>query len=239
MSLLSVIQDFCKLHALAVPTAIIGSTDTQTIQLQAILDELVRELVTESKFQVTTLEAVFSTVPGEDQGLITDLAPNGYQRAIFETFYDRTLRRPLSGPVSETEWQQLKALPSTGTYYKFRLRGNHLLLYPAPFTSSSDIAFEYMSDWAYKDATTGAAKDSVTVDTDAFVFPENILKKGLAYRFKQIKGLPYQADEKAYWDMVNNYIATNKVSRRINVSEGAPVDIKPGIFVPSNTWSVT
>lgn len=239
MSLLSVIQSFCKLHALAVPTAIIGSTDTQTIQLQEIVDDVIKELCSESKFQVTTQEAVFSTVPGEDQGKITDIAPNGYQRAIFETFYDRTLKRPLTGPVTESEWQALKALPSAGTYYKFRLRGDHFLLYPAPSTTSSDIAFEYVSSWPYLDATTSVAKANPTNDSDGFVFPDRIVKKGIAFRWKQIKGLPYQADETEYWNMVNNFVATNKVGRRLNISEGAPVDMKPGIFVPSNSWPVS
>lgn len=239
MSLLSVIQSFCKLNALAVPTAIIGSTDTQTIQLQEIVDELVKEVSVQSKFQIAVQEAVFSTTPGEDQGDMSLLAPFGYQYAIFETFYDRTLRRPLSGPVTESEWQQLKALPSAGTFYKFRIRNNHLLLYPAPTAaSSSDIAFEYTSNYCYKDATTGAAKAAPTVDADLFLLPERIVKKGLAFRWKQIKGLPYQADEKAFWDMVNIHVARDKPARRINVSEGTPVDMKPGVFVPSNSWNV-
>lgn len=235
MSLLSVIQAHCKLHALNVPTSVIGSTDTGVVQLQAIVDEVLGEIVTESDFNVTTQEATFTVIPSEDQGSIYTLAPNGYQFMIFETFYDRTLGRPLYGPVDETEWQQLKALPSAGVFYKYRIRQDRLLLYPAPVTPYSLMAFEYMSSWCVK-SSTGTLKAGITDDADVFVFPENIIKKGLMFRWKQIKGLPYQADETQYYNLLNNYIAKDKVKRRIDLADGASVDLKPGVFVPSNSW---
>lgn len=229
MSVLSIISSFCKMHALAVPTAVLGSTDTQTIQLFEILQEVINEMVTESKFNVTTQEAVFSCTPSEDQGLLSDLAPNGYKFAIFETFFNRTEMLPLVGPLSEVEWQALKTLPDTGVRFSFRIRGDHLLLHPVPTTPYSDIAFEYMSSWAVKSAT-GALKAAVTADDDTFVFPDEIIKRGLAYRWKQIKGLPYQADEQRFWNMLNNYIAKDKVKRRVNVAEPYDGSI-PGVIV--------
>ena len=239
MTVLSVVQDFCKLNALNVPTTVTGSTDTQVIQLFAIIREICEELVTESKFNVTTQEAIFSTVPTESQGNMEDLAPFGYQFAIFETFYDRTRMLPLIGPLNESEWQEIKALPSAGLMYKYRIRQNQLLFDPVPSASTpSDIAFEYMSSWCCRNSD-GTLLGAIENDTDTFVFPENIIKKGLSFRFKQIKGLPYQADETQYYNLLNNYIAKDKVKRRINVSRGAPVDIQPGIFVPSSSWPVT
>jgi hypothetical protein len=50
------------------------------------------------------------------------------------------------------------------------------------------------------------------------------------YRWKQIKGLPYQADEKRFWDLFNNYIAKDKVKRRINISDDDG-SIFPGQFI--------
>lgn len=237
MSLLTIIQDHCELHALASPTGVIGSTDTQIKQLFAILKQVLDEIVAESKFNVTNQIATHVLTAAEDQGAMSTLCPSGYQFAIFETFYDRTLMRPLIGPLSESEWEAIKALPTAGIMYKFRIKNDRLLLNPVPTAPFSTIAWEYMSSWATKSAA-GVLKAAPTVDTDTFVFPENILKRGLAYRWKQIKGLPYQADETAYWNMLNNYIAKDKVKRRVDVSRGEPVDVKPGIFVPSNSWPV-
>lgn len=237
MSLLSIIQQHCKKHALAVPTAIIGSSDTQVIQLYALLQEFFEEMVTESKYNVTTQECTFTAQAQADQGALQTLCPNGYQFPIFETFFDRTLRLPLIGPVAETEWQELEALPSAGVRFKFRIKQDHLFFYPTPTSPFSTIAFEYASSWYTKNAS-GVLKAFPDTDSDVFLFPDNIIRRGLAYRWKQEKGLPYQADETQYWHLLNNFIAKDKVKRRINISEPIDQDMKPGIMVPTNTWPV-
>jgi hypothetical protein len=233
MSVLSIISDLCAMHALAIPSSVVGSTDIQTNQLLAILREVRDDLVTQAKFNVTTQQAVFSTTPQMDQGALSDLAPSGYQFAIFETFFDRTQSVPLLGPLNESEWEQQIALPSDGTWFKFRIWGDHLFLYPAPSsTSPADIAFEYMSSWAVVDSA-GMLKAEITADTDTFVFPEPMMRKGLMYRWKQIKGLPYQADETAFWNLVNNYIAKDKVKRRVDLADPLNYGPTPGVFVPT------
>ena len=236
MTVLSIIQDHCRMNALSVPSAVIGSTDTGVQQLYGILNDLLDEMVNESKFNVTTMEAVFTATAAEDQGAMSTLAPYGYQFAYFETFFDRTLRRPLYGPLDETEWQQIKALPNPGPFYKFRIRGDHLLINPAPTTPLSTIAFEYASSWCIKDGVTQDLKAAITLDNDTFIFPERIIRKGLAYRWKIIKGLPYQEDQTQYYNLLNNFIARDKVKSRINVSEPHQPSIKPGVFVPSGNW---
>lgn len=237
MNLLQIIQRHCELHALASPSGVVSSTDTQVIQIFALLKSLLDEITTESKFNVTTQIATHVLIASENQGNMSTLCPFGYQQAIFETFYDRTLMRPLIGPLSESEWEAIKALPTAGIMYKFRILNDALLVNPVPASPFSTIAWEYMSSWATKTAA-GVLKAAPTLDTDIFIFPDAILLRGLAYRWKQTKGLPYQADETAYWNMLNNYIAKDKVKRRLNASTGAPVDVKPGIFVPSNSWNV-
>jgi hypothetical protein len=47
------------------------------------------EIVTESKFNVITQEATFSTTAARDQGAMSDSRRIGYQYAIFETFFDQ------------------------------------------------------------------------------------------------------------------------------------------------------
>lgn len=235
MTVLSVIQDHCRLHALNVPSSVLGNTDTTVSQLYGILLSVLDELVEESKFNVTTQEATFVAIAAEDQGTIQSKAVNGFQWAYPGTFYDRTLRRPLYGPLNEVEWQQIKALPNPGPFYKFRLRGDHILINPAPAAPLSTIAFEYASSWAVY-SSGGNLQATVLTDTDTFVFPENILKRGVSFRWKQIKGLPYQADEARYYDLLNNFIARDKVKPAIDLTNPNPREIQPGVFIPSGNW---
>lgn len=241
MSALTVIQTFCQMHALAVPNGLISATDTQTLQLLAILQESLDDMVLESKYNVTTLECVFTCTAGENQGPIESLGGGlfGYYQANFETFYDRTLMRPMYGPLNDTEWQELKALPNPGPFPKFRIRGDSLLINPVPTAPFSTVAFEYMSTFCVFDQTTQLYKQTITADTDTFSLPEQIIRKWMMYRWKQIKGLAYQADYQRAFDMLNNYIARDKVKRRINVAGEPDNTIKPGILVPTGNWNVS
>lgn len=237
MSVLTTIQRHCQVHALSIPTSVVGSADTQTIQLLAILQEALDQMVLESKFQVRTLECLYTLTAAEDQGPVEDLGGglSGYQCANFETFFDRTLMRPLYGPLNDTEWQEIKALPNPGPFYKFRIRGGNLLINPTPTVPLSQIAFEYMSSWAVT-SSAGVAKALITADDDVFVFPETIVRQWLKFMWKHTKGLPHEVDEKKAYDLLNNYIATDKVKRRINVAHPHATTLRPGVFVPSGNW---
>lgn len=239
MSLLTIVQDHCRIHALGIPSVVIGATDTMSQQLLGICQELVEDITDESKFQGITREGNFTMTAAESQGKIQDLpSVDGFMWAYVETFFDRTLRRALYGPMTETEWQQIKAIPNPGPFYKFRLRGDEILINPIPSTPFSEVYFEYASSWAILAVDGVTYKPRFTADTDTFILPEKILRKGLAFRWKQIKGLPYQADEEKYYSLLNNHVSRNKVPRAYDISQTCLPDIKPGIFVPSGNWNV-
>jgi|GEM_PF-2365785 len=240
MTLLSIIRDHCQVHALNMPTTVVGSQDTTIKQLWGLMNSLLEEVIDESKWQAFSTEKVWTLVAGEDQGdLDEDICSGlGFLWAYNGTFYDRSQRRPLYGPCSDVEWQQLKAIPNPGPWYKYRIKNNHLLINPAPTVGSlSQIAFEFATKFGVK-GNDGTPKDSFTADDDVSVLPERILKKGLAYRWKELKGLPSQNEEDRYFKMLNNFIARDKTARTYDLAEPYEPMMKPGIFVPSGNWPV-
>jgi hypothetical protein len=236
MSVLSLIQSHCRRHALNSPTSVISATDTTTIQLYEDLLQVIDQIVQQSKFGVATREALWTATATEDQGALTTLAPYGMIAIINKTLWDRTNRRPLYGPISEQDWQSLKALPNPGPWYKYRLRGGHFLVNPAPSGTLPTFVFEYTSSWAFTDSSGGTPKATPTLDSDLCVIPDRILRAGLAYYWKRDQGLPYQADETEFYQLLNNFIATNKTGQVINVANPSPVDLKPGIMIPLANW---
>ena len=211
MSVLSVVQNFCRKHGLVIPSAVVNGSDVTIQQIYGCLLDVLSETMQESKFQVLVQEALFTLTAQENQGKMTTLAPNGFQWAINETFFDRTRRLPLIGPIGESDWQSLKATPNSPPNYMYRIRGGSLLINPVPTVAGglSQIAFEYVSSYAFTDSTGTTGKVQPTSDADLFVFPENIVAKGLAYSWKQVKGIPYTEDQTRYFDMLNNYVARN------------------------------
>lgn len=235
MSLLTIVQSHCRIHALNIPTSVVGNTDVTISQILGLVNELVEDVVDESKFQAFTREALFMTTATEDQGAMTTLAPNGYLWVNNETFYDRTLRRPVYGPINDNEWQALKAIPNPGPFYKYRIRGDHLLINPVPTAPFSQIVFEYASSYGVN-SVGGVGQASFIADTDVSLLPEKIIKKGLSFRWKRLKGLPYQADESDFYKLLNSYIAKDGTKRQYDLASGSANMIKPGIFVPSGNW---
>jgi hypothetical protein len=237
MSLLTLVQRFCLVNGMTQPNIVVSSQDQTVLQYLGILNELLDEILQDSKYQAFTKEALWTCIAQEDQGAVTDLAPDGFLFFHNQTFFDRTLRRPLFGPVEDDEWQALKAIPNPGPFYKFRVRGDRFLINPVPAAPLSLIAFEYASSHGVR-AAAGTTKQYFTADDDVPVLPEALMQRGLSYRWKQIKGLPYQADETAYRGQLNNIISNSKPRRVMSLGTGNDFNIRPGIWVPSGNWNV-
>lgn len=233
MSLLTLVQAHCAVNGLNTPSTVASNNDATISQILGILNSLLDEINDQSSFQAYTYEALFTFTAAEDQGALTTLAVNGFQWMLNGTFYDRTLMRPVYGPVSAVEWQALKAIPNPGPFYKYRIRGNNLLINPAPAAPLSTVAFEYASSYGVLAADGTTYKQYFTADDDTTVLPESIIRMGLTYRWKQQKGLPYQDDEDRFWSKLNNAIARDGTKKILKLDGPSMPEIQPGIFVPA------
>ena len=145
MSLLSIITSFCGRTNVPVPTAVMGSiADPQVLQMIRLLEEEGGDLAKRGAWQGITFEATWSTTAAEDQGAMTTLASNGFNYIKKDTFWDRTARLPVMGPLDDTDWAARKGVTITGAPYAFRIRGGKLLTNPVP-PASHTWAFEYAS----------------------------------------------------------------------------------------------
>lgn len=242
MSLLTVVQQHCRVHNLKIPAQVISSQDPTVQQILGLCNVVVEDFNDESKWQAFTKICTWTLLPQEDQGDIwTDIVgdANGGLWLNPETFYDRSLMRPLYGPVNDVEWEALKAIPNPGPWYKFRILNNRLLINPVPSVSSglSVIAFEYNVKYPVK-SSSGTRKEFFTSDDDTTVYPERILRQGLFYRWKEIKQLPFDRDEKRYYDMITRYMNRDKPARSYSLDDPMDFNLQPGIFIPSGNWPV-
>lgn len=237
MSLLTIITQVCGRTNIPVPTNVMGSTsDTQILQLVQLLEEEGRDLAARGPWQGITFEATWSTTAAEDQGALTTLASNGFSYIKNGTFWDRTSRLPVLGPLSDSEWSAMKGLGTTGSRYAYRIRGGKLLANPTP-TASLTWAFEYASkNWILGiDGTT--YKSAFTLDTDTVLLPEELLIMGLRWRWKREKGLDYSEDMRTYELQVKDALARDGGKRTLSMSGGGRT-LAPGIFVPERDWSL-
>lgn len=197
MSLLTVVQHFCRRENIPVPGSVAGTTDTQVKQVMALLEEEGNDLKSRGDWQALTFEATFTTVATASQGAMTSIATNGFRKIKNDTIWDRTNSVPVMGPLNAQQWQDRQVLSSTGPRSEFRIRGGNLLVTPVP-TAGWTWAFEYMSNNWILGADGTTYKEYFTLDTDTILLPERLVLSGLRGRWKKEKGFEYAEDFRTY-----------------------------------------
>ena len=96
------IQAASKRLNLNSPTSAISSSDENTIQLVALAQEEGKSLARRHPWQILITEKTFtSTAAAAQVGAI----PTDFDRFVDESFYNRTQKRPVHGPISPQDWQ--------------------------------------------------------------------------------------------------------------------------------------
>lgn len=235
MSLLTIVRTFAERTGLPVPDFVVGTRDAQILQIHSLLNEVCEDLCDRWTWQDLTKEALFTTVAGEDQGALATLAPFGFSRILQETIFNRTLRLPLFGPLAARNWQAMKALPTTGPFYKYRFRGGRLLFMPAGI-AGHQCAFEYASTFCVVGADT-VQKATFTADTDTCLLDEKLLQAGLRYKWKFEKGLDYAEDLRRFEELANNASGRDATKPVLDMGNSGN-NFQPGIWVSSGNWAL-
>lgn len=237
MTLLELLQKFTVRTGINKPTFVIDNPDPQVQQLQGLVEECLEELAQRTTWTGLTREATFTTVAAEAQGAVKVLADQGFKWIINETIYNRTTRLPFFGPVGPSDWQVLQALPSSGPFYRYRIRQGKLLLEPNP-AAGNTCAFEYASTFCVVDTLGTTFKAAPTADTDTFVLDDWVILAGLRWKWKCEKGLDYAEDFNRFEEFANNSAGRDGTKPTLSL-HGKSERLQPGIFVPSGNWDVS
>ncbi len=236
MSLKTIIQSMCGRTNLPVPATVLGTSDTQVLQMLRLLEEEGDDLSKRGAWEGLTDEASLTTTNTEDQGAMTTLCPNGFRYIKNQTIWSRSRRLPVAGPLDSGEWQTLKAMFINGPYYRFRIRGGHLLVNPAPPAGESWY-WEYVSQFWILGVDGVTYKNRFTLDTDTVLMPEDLMLMGLRWRWKKEKGLDYAEDFRTYELQVKDALGRDG-GKAILSMDDVRRQPQPGIFVAPGSWNL-
>jgi len=236
MSVLSLIAHVCGRINIPVPASVLGNTDTQILQILRLLEEEGNDLAQRGDWNALTNEATHVSLAAEDQGAIATIAANGFRTYKNDTFWDRTNKLPIMGPLSDEEWQARKAMTTQGARFAFRLRGGHILITPTPAAGYS-WAFEYVSKYWMLGIDGTTYKQYATLDTDTILLQEELVIAGLRWRWKREKGFDYAEDFATYEMQVKDALSRDGGKPTLRM-DGEMRDARPGIFVPDQSWAL-
>ncbi len=236
MSLLTLVQQVARRIGIPSPAGVASSQDQQIVQLMALANEEGQELAARpgAGWQALQNEATFTTVATESQGAITDLADADFKYILNNIMWNRTLLRPVYGPLGPQDWQALKARNVNGPFNQYRMRGNQVLFMPAP-TAGETIAFEWVSkNWV---TTSTGTSSCWTADSDTGLLDEQIMTQGVIWRWKAAKGLEYSEDFNKYEGLVVDAIGRDGGKSTLNLG-GSMDSYQPAILVGAGSWNV-
>lgn len=232
MTLLSMIRDVCAEIGVPRPNAVCAATDPT---MRALLSHAQEEGASTARlgaWQVLRKEKTFTSLATETQ---TNMVPADLARFVDGTFWNRTRRRPLRGPVSPQEWQQIKASTTSPVSDTFIVRGGDILINPTP-SAGWTFAYEYMStQWC--ESSLGTDQSVWTADTDVGLLPERLMKLGIIWRFKAQRGMAFDADYSKWEFEVRNTLGQENTHGTLDMS-GPRGPTVPGINVQDGDWSV-
>lgn len=236
MSLLTMTVQAARRIGISPPTVVVASSDPQILQLLALANEEGQELSARYPWTALQNESTFTTVATESQGIITTLAGSSFRYILNDIMWDRTLLRPVFGPLVPQDWQALKARNVNGPYAQFRIRGTSVLFIPAPVAGDT-VAFEWISrNWVNVTSPVGTSA-TWTADADTGALDEEIMTQGLIWRWKATKGLNYEEDYMKYERLVADQTARDGGKARLNLGGGLN-NFPAGVLVPIGSWSL-
>lgn len=178
MTLLSAINEVCDVVSLDQFASVYGSNDPNAQTMVAFAQEAGDEIARRADWQRMLSTHTASTSPENLPSDFQRMTPGGAVRTAAGDFF-----RPIT---NSSQWAVIVGVPSAQPYVF--IRGQQILFSPA--ASAVGAIIDYLSkNWVLRDP--GGPGDTLTADDDKTLFPERLLTKGIIWRWKRQKGLPY------------------------------------------------
>lgn len=136
---------------------------------------------------------------------------------------------PLYGPINAEELNALKALPGSTVRPVWRMIGSSIEIWPA-LSLAELVTFNYFSE-AWILAINGTTrKERFTVDTDRSLLNEDMIQKGVVWRWQQSKGLDYAEAFRAFEMSFMRNASQQMTERVITTTSNVPSTVNAGFY---------
>lgn len=230
MTLLTVVQNACAMAGLPRPTAVISATDPTMRAILAHANMEGQALARDYEWQRLRSEQTFTTTATAEQ---TNAIPTDFNKFIDGTFWNRSRKMQLFGPLDPVIWQGFQAMTAAPVMDAFTYRGNSIYVNPVP-AAGQTMSFEYISTYWCQSAA-AAGQTAWVADTDTGRLSEALMTQGIVWRYKAARGLDIATDYSLYESMLRNLLQNDKPHAIMDFG-GSPWVRVPMIGVPPGGW---
>lgn len=173
-TLIQIAQSLASELGIPVPQTVVASADVGTQKMLAFIRATGEDLTNEMDWQMLQTRSTFTTIQGQE----TYSFPTDIKRFISGSFFDQNNRWPMQGPLTATEWEQLKVSNlNTTPFERYRVFGGSIHLYPLPGATTFTFVFEYVSN-SYIKTSGGVPANDFTQDSDISLFDHRLMIYG-------------------------------------------------------------
>lgn len=186
--------------------------DTTPQKLRRALTKTVQLLAATWDWQVLRRERIWTSLASQTQ---TGMVPDDFLRFIDGTFWDRSNKFRLRGPLSPEEWQTAVSWQTGAVTPYFCQRGGDILTYPTP-SSGRIYAFEYISN-QIGTASDGAARSAFSADTDTTLWDDELIIQGIVTHYRELNRLESANERYSFERLMHDRIKQDGGRRKINM----------------------
>lgn len=230
-NVLTLVQDYCKERALAVPSALFASTDPAVMQFQQLLNKTGREIRAKRDWQRLKRRKTHTVVAPEDQGLLSSILGEDPDHIIFETLWNDSQGLPVYGPLSDAEYQQEKALEPEGPFQNYKIMEGRLYLL-APTAGETISCIIKSLNWLQTTSSSGVYVEEITADANVPIWPDDLMLLGLDFFWLKVKKIEHGREEVNFYKRLAEVAAYDNIQPVITMHASGLTNMRPGIIVP-------
>ena len=215
MSVLTVVQEaLSELGLERRPAAIYGVDDDTEIELIDIIHDVAQSIADGYSWQALSRRYTYTgdgSTEDFDLPPYFDGLPSGMQ------VWTTRLQYPLRRVPDLDAWEEISIRNYDYVSGVWTVYNNQLHIRPAP-AATETVSF-YYRDRRYAISSTGSTlKAEFDDDSDEFRLPERLLKLGLVWRYRSMKGLPYEENLATYNEALAQEIHKDRLPQVITLN---------------------
>ena len=223
MTVLTVVQQAATQLGIERPTAVFGSSERVWLEIQDLLNDVAEAITDRHPWTALATEFTITTGDGSTEAF-DEPSDLDYWPTDQRLWTDR-LDRPLDRAPSLDYWTEVETRDYDVEYGLWLPFGGQINIKPAP-DATETIRGYYQTKNRISFSVGGATtyKSAFTTDADVFRLNERLLKLGLIWRFRHLKGLPYEEDMMVFERALAKEIVQDKPDTVLTVGGAQPTN---------------